>query len=369
MFKPGNTTIGSKLVRVGVLPGEGSGPEVVAAALQVLEATATTFGFELRTNIGGAVGMTAKHQCNRYLSEEVSEFCGTLFEIVGAILAGAAGGRFVYDLRKQFQLYVKLNPLRSYPELSHVCRVKLPARPVDILLLRENLQDLYGGDSVELQSDSGREVLHTLLHSESHVRAVIDKAVVAAVARRGDLCVISKACGAPAIHSLWHDCASDAAAAAGVDLHFADVDYAAYRLIHDPEAFDVIVAPNCFADILSDVGGLLAGSRALTYGVSLSSRGDAVYQTNHGAAHDLAGTDTANPVGQIFAAAMMLEQTFQLPQPARAIEDAVRSLWRTGWRTQDLAEPGCRVVGTRQFGELVAQEVAALSCETCPATG
>src|SRR6059058_1632601 len=117
------------------------------------------------------------------------------------------------------------------------------------------------------------------------------------------------------------------------------------------------VEPNCFGDILSDLGGVLAGSRGLTFGASYAADGAAVYQTNHGAAHDRAETDTANPVGQIFSLAMMLQQTFGLRSAARLIEDSVRALWRAGWRTADLSEPGCKVAGTRQFGELVAREI------------
>src|SRR5881275_1420094 len=116
--------------------------------------------------------------------------------------------------------------------------------------------------------------------------------------------------------------------AAGVEFSMLDVDYAAYKLLQEPGSFDVIAAPNCFGDILSDLGGVLAGSRGLTFGASYSAEGAAVYQTNHGAAHDRANTDTANPVAQIFSVAMMLQETFDLPEAGRLIEESVRSLWR-----------------------------------------
>jgi 3-isopropylmalate dehydrogenase len=155
---------------------------------------------------------------------------------------------------------------------------------------------------------------------------------------------------------------------AGVEVSFIDIDYAAYKLLHEPESFDVMVAPNCFGDILSDLGGLLAGSRGLTFGASYSSQGAAVYQTNHGAAHDRAKTDSANPVAQIFSVAMMLQETFGLVEVARAIECSVSSLWRARWRTPDLAEPGCRLAGTRQFGELVADQLNLIGVrEACSA--
>jgi 3-isopropylmalate dehydrogenase len=117
---------------------------------------------------------------------------------------------------------------------------------------------------------------------------------------------------------------------------------------------DVIVAPNLFGDVLSDAAGALMGSRGITHGGSFDSAGAAVYQTNHGAAHDLAGSDRANPAGQILAAAMMLRESFELSTEAEMMERALGSAWAAGWRTADVAEPGCRVIGTREMAERVA---------------
>ncbi len=153
---------------------------------------------------------------------------------------------------------------------------------------------------------------------------------------------------------MWKDCAGRAAEREGVDCECLDVDYAAYRLIQQPGAFDVVVASNVFGDILADLCGVLMGSRGLTHGASFSAAGAAVYQTNHGAAHDLAGADRANPVGQILSLAMMLRESFGLPREAALIEGAVAEVWRQGWRTEDLAGDGRRVAGTRRMGELVA---------------
>ena len=145
--------------------------------------------------------------------------------------------------------------------------------------------------------------------------------------------------------------------ASDVELQMLDVDYAAYKLLQEPDSFDVIAAPNCFGDILSDLGGILAGSRGVTFGASYSAAGAAVYQTNHGAAFDLAESDTANPAGQIFSVAMMLRETFGLRTEAQSIDNAVRTVWRAGWRTTDLAEPDCKIAGTQKFAELVAEEI------------
>ena len=348
---------GSRRFLVGILKGEGSGPELIDAARNVLDAVAESCALNFRFEIGGEIGCLSEKRNGQYLSREVVEFCRKIFSADGAVMAGAAGGRFVYDMRREFGLYYKLNPLRSYPELREVCRLKLPAKALDILVVRENLEGIYQGDSLEKVCPDGSEVVHQFVNKEKQVRALLEVAAAVARGRRNVLTVVGKNSGLPAIHSLWSRCAVEVSEASDVEVSILDIDFAAYKLLQEPESFDVIVAPNCFGDILSDLGGVLAGSRALTFGASYAADGAAVYQTNHGAAYDLAETDTANPVGQIFSVAMMLRETFALPMEARLIEDSVCSVWRAGWRTTDLAEPGCRIAGTRQFAELVAQKI------------
>ncbi len=357
--------------RVGVLRGEGSGPELIDAALRVLKGVTENGGLKFQIETGGEIGSLSARCNGEYLSGEVIEFCRKIFDVGGAILAGPAGGRFVYDMRRRFNLYYKLNPLRSYQELRDVCRIKLPAKLINVLLVRENLQGIYQGDSVENSSEDGREVSHTFVHNEKQVRAVLEVAAAVARSRRNLLTVVGKNSGAPAVHALWGACAMEVSQTVGVEFSMLDVDYAAYKLLQEPGSFDVIAAPNCFGDILSDLGGVLAGSRGLTFGASYSAKGAAVYQTNHGAAYDIAGSDMANPVGQIFSVAMMLRETFGLRTEAKLVEDSVRGVWRNGWRTADLAEPGCKIAGTRQFGELVAEEIcnAAIQDEACSAIG
>ena len=187
--------------------------------------------------IGGDIGFRSAARAGEFLTDEVAEFCREIFADGGAIIAGAAGGRFVYDMRSRFELYYKLNPLRSYPELRDVCRIKLPAKPLDILVVRENLQDVYQGNSVEASCEDGREILHTCVHKEKQVRAVLEVAAAAARKRQNALVVISKSSGLPAIHSLWRACALEVAGASGVNVSLLDIDYAAYKLLQEPESF------------------------------------------------------------------------------------------------------------------------------------
>ena len=351
---------------VGVLAGEGSGPEVVGAALTVLAAVEAALpGHRFDVRHGGLIGDQAIAQTGQPLSEEVAEFCGQIFKERGAILAGARGNRFVYESRRRFHLNCKLNPLvpPTVPLAAHRMKPETLAG-VNILVVRENLGGIYQGTWGESRSATqGAWAEQTFRYTEPQIQKIIHKAAALAHTRRGLLTVVTKPNGVPTISNLWLRCAREIAAAYQIPLRELEIDYAAFALIQDPRQFDVIVTPNLFGDILSDAGGVLLGSRGLCYGGSFSDTGAALYQTNHGAAHDLAGTNRANPVGQIYSLAMMLRESFGLPHAADAIHAAVEQVWRAGYRTADLAEPNCVTLGTHQFASHVAQAV----CNRVPA--
>ena len=346
---------------LGIFPGEGIGPEVVEAALTVLravEASGDGPPYELR--FGGSIGIQAIHECGRPLSDQAREFCTAIFKAGGAILTGAGGDRFVYETRRQFGLYCKLNPLIPSRVPLQASRLRPGhADGVDVLVVRENLGGIYQGVWDESHCEhNGRVARQEFSYREGQVRRIIQVAASLARERRGDLTVVVKPNGVPTISRLWLDCARELTAGSSLKLSELEIDYAAFALIQDPHRFDVIVTPNLFGDILSDVGGVLLGSRGLCYGGSFSASGAAIYQTNHGAAHDLAGTDRANPVGQILALAMMLHETFGATCEAARIRLAVEQVWRRGFRTDDLAEPGCQRVGTQELAALIAAEIS-----------
>jgi 3-isopropylmalate dehydrogenase len=161
--------------------------------------------------------------------------------------------------------------------------------------------------------------------------------------------------------ALWRDVGTAVAAKYGVEARFMNIDFAAYELIQNPSRFDVIVAPNLFGDIIADICGVLVSTRGVTFSGNFDSRGHGVYQTNHGCAMDLAGTDVANPGGQILSLAMLLRESFGLDAAATLVEQSLAAVWRAGWRTLDIAEPGCQVIGTRAMGEKVVEQMMRLA--------
>lgn len=356
MFREPRPESPERLV-IGVLPGEGIGPEVVGAALEVLAAVSEG-GARFEVSTGGAIGRDAEMISGRALTEEVSAFCADVFEAGGAVFSGAGGGRFVYDLRRRFDLYCKLSPLKPVDALRDAGRLKAQGlEGVDVLIVRENSGGEYLGQWRESRDERGRVSHHAFEYGEAEVLRLVETAARLAASRTGRLAVVVKDAGLPATSALWRDLAGQAAAKAGVALRVLDIDLVAYLLVQDPLSFDVIAASNLFGDVLADLGAVLLGSRGVSFSGNYSAGGAAVYQTNHGSALDLAGSGRANPVGQILSLAMMLRESFRLAREAHWVEEGVTEVLRHGYRTFDVAAPGTILVGTAELGQRIAGAV------------
>jgi 3-isopropylmalate dehydrogenase len=347
---------------VGVIEGTGIGPQVVSATLAVLKTIEPIIGIRFDIRYGGPIGEDAEARFGRSLPESVAAFCREIFDHKGAILSGPGGGRYVYDLRRQFDLFCKFVPIQPWPQLVRVRRVvDRHIQNTDMLFVRDNIGGVYQGQWRERSTSEGRVVEHSFSYSESQVRRLITVAARAASSRRGKMHVILKDGGVPGISALWRDVGAATARDHNIQVVFMNADLAAYELIQNPSQFDVVVTPNLLGDILIDIAGALQGSRGVTFSGNFRPDGGAVYQTNHGCAHDLAGRDVANPAGQILSLAMLLRESFGLDEGASLIEQALVKAWQQGWRTLDLAEPGCTVLGTRAMAERVIEQILCLA--------
>jgi 3-isopropylmalate dehydrogenase len=353
----------ARAIVIGVLAGEGIGPEVIDCALGVLRSVANATGLCVEIREGGPIGRDAERMGGTALSTEVIGFCDEVFARGGSILSGPGGGRYVYELRTRFDLFLKISPLQIVNGLPDASRLRPEALfGTDILITRENSGGVYQGAWGERSTASRDRVAeHQFEYAEAQVRRFLHASARLAHARRGRLTVVWKEAGVPSISRLWGDCAREAADAFGVRFTMVDIDLMAYRLIQQAPTFDVIAAPNLFGDVLADLGAVLLGSRGLSFSGNYAEQGHSVFQTNHGAAYDLAGTNRANPVGQIFSLAMMLRDVFGLTLEADSIEEAVRSVWRDGWRTEDVASPDSRIVGTREMSSRVAERAGQIA--------
>jgi 3-isopropylmalate dehydrogenase len=344
---------------IGVLPGEGIGPEVIGAALGLLPAIERAGGVRFEVRVGSEIGRDAERLTGRPLPDGVAKFCESVFADNGAILAGPGGGRFVYELRRRFDLFCKISPVLVSEVFANAGRLKAAAvRGTDILVVRENAGGIYFGEAREsARSGEGRICEHTFRYSEREVRRIVEVGAALAAGRRKMLTVVVKDGGLPALTALWRETAEAVTARAGLRVAFVNIDLVAYQLVQHPTTFDVIVADNLFGDVLADVAAVLLGSRGLSYSGNFSAAGAAVYQTNHGGASDIAGEDRANPIGQIQSLTMMLRESFGLWQEAAWIDQGVEEVVRLGFRTFDMADEGTTLIGTREMGERIASAV------------
>jgi 3-isopropylmalate dehydrogenase len=346
---------------IGVLPGEGIGPEIIGVSLDVLDAVTRGTPVQFEVETGGDIGLPAQQKTGQVLTKEVVSFVESVFSRGGAVLCGPGGGRFVYELRSEFDLFCKVTPIRPLPALLDVGVVKTDnLNDVDILIVRENAGGIYFGQWEASQEGNGLRASHTFEYRENEVERILCVAVALARGRR-HLSLILKPDGIPSISRLWVEVFKRVVKDSGLESQILQVDYAAYQLIHSAEKFDVIVCPNLFGDILSDLGGLLMGSRGMCFSGNFGKDGRAVYQTGHGAAYDLSGRDQANPIGQLCSLTMLLRVSFGQQGLAQRIEAAMEKVLREGWRTPDIASSGCKVVGTRELGDRIVEAIEALN--------
>ncbi len=351
---------------VGVLEGEGIGQEVVPAAVSVLERVCDLNGLKLELRHGGPIGRRSIATGGKALSPGVKAFCSEVFDGGGAIFSGPGGARFVYDLRAYFDLYCKFTPLVPFPGLASgglFCAGHTD--DVDILAIRENTGGLYYCEEANITTNPEEAGIRAAFgYSTPMVRRILKAGCLTAQRRRHRMALTTKPDGIPLVSELWRSEAERLCTQSGVTLEVLEIDNAVYQLVAAPKRFDVIVSPNMFGDVLADAGSLLLGSRGMSFSGNFGDGNRAVYQTGHGAAYDIAGSGTANPLGQIMAVAMMLRESFGQPHAARSVEQAIATVLNQGIRTADIASGQCAPVGTR---EMTTHVLNALTRESAPA--
>lgn len=332
--------------RIVLLPGDGIGPEVTAAAREVLEEVARARGIALAFE-SHLIGGHAIDEANDPLPGPTINACRG----ADAVLLGAVGGpkwedprarhrpeQGLLGLRRGLGLYANLRPVRLYPELSASSPLKADRLVgVDILFVRELTGGIYFGEPrfIEETSD-GRRAVDTCEYTEHEVRRIAKLAFAAALARRGKVTSVDKA-NVMATSKLWRKVVDEVSVDyRGVVLEHRLVDSTAMRLVTHPSDFDVIVTENMFGDILSDEAAVFVGSLGLLPSASLGDAGPGLYEPIHGSAPDIAGQGLANPVGAILSAGMLLRHSLGDEAGADAIDIAVTRAIASGARTRDL---------------------------------
>ena len=365
--------------RIATIPGDGVGPEVVAAARRVVDVAGRRFGFAVDWSEYMVGGIAIDTYGVPIRDKDLAD-CGA----ADAILLGAVGGprwsdpnaairpeQALFALRGGLGLYANVRPVSVQPTLA----ASSPVRPellagVDMVIVRELTGGVYFGDRREPSGLAGdRSALDTLPYHEREIARVVRLAFDLARTRRGKVTQVDKA-NVLATSRLWRTVTDEIATEyPDVVLNHQLVDSCAMLLIRRPADFDVIVTENLFGDILSDEAAVLAGSLGVLPSASIDTRRTrhglfGLYEPIHGSAPDIAGRDIADPIGTILSAAMLLRTSLGRADAADAVEAAVSRALTDGWRTADLADPrdatdGLVVVGTTGFATAVIEALQA----------
>jgi 3-isopropylmalate dehydrogenase len=350
--------------KILLLPGDGIGPEVVAAAGAVLRAVASRFHhqFELRE---AWIGGSALRRGKPPLPDETLAAARSS----SAILLGAVGDpefdrgdstrrpeTALLAIRRELKLYANLRPAKVWPGLES----SGPLKPsvvagTDMLVVRELTGGLYYGEPRGIAPD-GSSAHNTMRYSRDEIERIARRAFDAARVRRKRVTSVDKA-NVLETSRLWRLVVSDVwKGYPDIALDHMLVDACAMRLTLSPASFDVVLTENMFGDILSDEAGAVVGSLGLLPSASLGD-GPGLYEPVHGSAPDIAGKDLANPIGAIGSAAMLLRHSLGLETEARAIEEAIGETLKSGVRTADLAEDAEHKVGTREMTAAIVSAI------------
>lgn len=345
-----------------VLAGDGIGPEITGAAVEVLRRVAEKYGHEFAFDYKD-MGGCAIDRFGVPLPDETVDAC----KKADGVLLGAVGGpkwdaqpadnrpeKGLLGIRSALGLYANLRPAVIYPELADASPLKpsVLERGVDVMVVRELIGGIYFGPRAV--SEDGQSAYDTEAYSVGEVRRIAKVAFDLAMTRRKKVTSVDKA-NVLLSSRLWRRTVTEVARDyPEVELNHIYVDNAAMQLVRDPSQFDVLLCPNMFGDILSDEASQITGSIGMLPSSSLGTCKAGLFEPIHGSAPDIAGQDIANPIATVLAAAMMLDN-MELHDEARAVEKAVGGVIAAGYRTPDMGAG--RRVGCREMGRLIADAI------------
>lgn len=358
-------------LNIGVIRGDGIGPEIVTEAIKVLDKVGEVYGHSYTYNellMGGASidvhGIPLTDE-----TVAIAKSCD-------AVLMGSIGGDAkvspwyqlepskrpeagLLKIRKELNLFANLRPAVLYDELKGACPLKeeLTEGGFDMMIMRELTGGLYFGNRETEEIDGVMTAKDELTYNENEIRRIAIRAFDIAMKRNKKVISVDKA-NVLDSSRLWRKVVEEVAKDyPEVTLEHMLVDNCAMQLVKNPKQFDVILTENMFGDILSDEASMITGSIGMLASASLNDTKFGLYEPSGGSAPDIAGKGIANPIATILSAAMMLRYTFDLDEEADAIEHAVAEVLKAGYRTIDIMSEGKKQVGTAEMGTLIAEYI------------
>ena len=353
------------------IPGDGIGPEIVAEAKKVLNKVAGKYGHTIEWKdilMGGASIDVHGVPLTQEAVDQARAADAVLMGSIGGDAATSPWYRLppekrpeagLLAIRKALNLFANLRPALLYQELAAACPLKeeISRQGFDLLIMRELTGGLYFGERKTTVEDGVRKAVDTLVYNENEIRRIAVKGFEIARKRKKKVTSVDKA-NVLDSSRLWRSVVEEVAQGyPDVELSHMLVDNCAMQLVKDPAQFDVILTENMFGDILSDEASMVTGSIGMLPSASLNDTKFGLYEPSHGSAPDIAGKDIANPIATVLSVAMMLRYSFDLDREADAVERAVQKVLQDGYRTADIWSEGCRKVGCKQMGDLLAEQI------------
>ena len=331
---------------IAVIRGDGIGTEIVEQALKVLDKIADLYGHTFNyTDVD--MGGCAIDKWGNPLPEETLKKCVES----DSVLLGAVGGekwnnvpgdmrpeKGLLRLRAGMGVYSNNRPAKIWKQLADASPLKkeIVDKGIDFIIVRELIGGIYFGEHTTAEEYGEKKAVDILAYTESEIERIGRIGFETARKRSKRLCSVE-----------YPD----------VELSDMLVDNCAMQIVKNPSQFDVIVTENMFGDILSDEASMITGSIGMIPSSSLGATSCGLYEPIHGSAPDIAGMDIANPIGTILSAAMMLRYSFDMPEEADCIENAVSAVLDEGFRTADIMSDGCKKVGCSEMGKLIISKL------------
>ena len=353
--------------QIAVIRGDGIGPEIVDECIKVLDKAGEKYGFKFEYN-DQLLGGCAIDATGVPYPKETEAAC----KASDAVLLGAVGGpkwdtqpgsnrpeAGLLAIRESLGLFANLRPAKIFAPLKDASPIKeeIIGDGLDILIVRELTGGIYFGDRGTYEKDGVEGAYDTERYTVPEIERILRAGFEYAMKRNKKLTCVDKA-NVLDSSRLWRKVAERVKADyPEVELSYMYVDNCAMQLVRNPRQFDTIVTSNMFGDILSDEASMVTGSIGMLSSASLNDTKFGLYEPSHGSAPDIAGQDRANPIATILSAAMMLRYSLDLDKEADAVEAAVQKVLTDGYRTGDIMSEGCKQVGTKEMGDLIAAAV------------
>ena len=358
-------------LKIGVIKGDGIGPEIVTEAMKVLNKVAEVYGHTCdytQLLMGGAsidvhgVPLT---------DETIAEAKACDAALMGSIGGDAKTSPWyklepskrpeagLLKIRKALNLFANLRPAVLYDELKGACPLKeeITEGGFDMMIMRELTGGLYFGERKTEEVNGVMTAQDSLTYNEEEIRRIAKRGFDIAMKRRKKVTSVDKA-NVLDSSRLWRKVVEEVSKDyPEVTVENMLVDNCAMQLVKDPKQFDVILTENMFGDILSDEASMVTGSIGMLASASLNETKFGLYEPSGGSAPDIAGKGIANPIATILSAAMMLRFSFDLDKEADAIEAAVSKVLKDGYRTIDIMSDGKTQIGTEEMGSLIAANI------------